>query len=256
MHFDAITYSLLKDRKLRNVAPLCTVEILGWTGSQSGEVLFTGDGTTVDFSGKVSLPPINPLNSFTLHYTIGGTSYSITADENGNLSDANMTGTINQDGTYEFHFNTAPDNGTDGTADYDYGISPANLENTLDPSNPNPSDWGWTSSAGSSSIGSVLITPPMRGIFLVSQKIEYYTVSGSGRIQITGYLVDYSGSWHDLKLLMSYSYKSSPYIRTLPCCCIKKDDFFEKLRLFLWVDSAGEYKIRWWNIEVFLLQNI
>jgi len=169
MHFDAITYSLLKDRKLINVAPLCTVETSGWTGSQSGEVLFTGDGTTVDFSGKVELPPVNPLNSFVLHYTIGGTTYDATADSDGNITGEHITsGTINQDGTYEIHFDTAPDDGTDGTADYNHGIAPANLENALDPNNPNPSDWGWNSRTGSGPIGKITLYPRDAGFYLIN----------------------------------------------------------------------------------------
>jgi len=164
---------------LINVAPLCTIETDGWTGSQSGEVLFTGDGTTVDFSGKVDLPPVNPLNSFTLHYTIGGTTYNATADENGNITGTHITsGTINQDGNYEIHFDTAPDNGTDGTADYDYGIAPANLEGTLDPVNPQPSDWGWKTTPGAGTLGFVSFTLPESGSYLVKIILGLLYISG------------------------------------------------------------------------------
>ncbi len=162
-----IRTELFRD-KLPNVAPYCTIEATGWTGSQSGEVLATGDGTTVDFSGKVDLPPVNPLNSFTLHYTIGGTAYSVQADANGNFSDANVTGSVAQDGTWNATFNTAPDDATDITADYSYGIPPANLENALDPSNPNPSDWGWISTAGAVTVGDVVFHLQEEGLYLVN----------------------------------------------------------------------------------------
>ncbi len=166
--------------KLRNVAPLCKVEIYDWTGSTSGEVLFTGDGTTKDFSGKVDLPPVNPLNSFVLHYTIGGTTYDATTDESGNITGTHITsGTINQDGTYEIHFDTPPDDTTDVTADYDYGIPLSNLENALDPNNPNPSDWGWKSTAGAGFIGKLKInfdSSLVPGIYLLGIKHGYLSM--------------------------------------------------------------------------------
>ena len=242
------------DSKLENVAPLCTIETSGWTGSQSGEVLFTGDGTTTDFSGKVDLPPVNPLNSFTLHYTIGGTSYSVTADENGNLSDANMTGTINQDGTYEFHFNTPPDDTTDGTADYNYGIPPSNLKNALDPSNPNPSDWGWTSSTGSGTIGQIRIKPLTKGIYLVTQSLEFYTVSGSTKLNLGYSLMKYDGKWEFVKTLIGKVYFAAPgEIQVAESCYLKINETFEKGIFHPNADSAGEFKVRWWNIEVFFI---
>ncbi|HDD44336.1 MAG TPA: hypothetical protein ENG63_05705, partial [Candidatus Desulfofervidus auxilii] len=74
MHFDAITYSLLKDRKLINVASSCKLEVPDWTDSVSGEVLATGDGSQTHFTGTIDYQPVNPLNSFTIHYTIGGTT--------------------------------------------------------------------------------------------------------------------------------------------------------------------------------------
>jgi len=172
---------------LVNVAPLCTIETEGWTGSTSGEVLFTGDGTTVDFSGKVDLPPINPLNSFTLHYVIGGNSYSVTADEDGNLSDANMTGTINQDGTYEFHFNTAPDNETDGTADYNYGIAPTNFENAFDMDRSNYSSEGWTSSSSAGYVSYVNFEMPDEGAYLCCFELEVKTTGSGEKVRVGGY---------------------------------------------------------------------
>ena len=240
MHFDAITYSLLKDRKLRNVAPLCTIETDGWTGSTSGEVLFTGDGTTKDFSGKVDLPPVNPLNSFTLHYTIGATSYSVTADENGNLSDANMTGTINQDGTYEFHFNTPPDNGTDGTADYNYGIAPTNIERALDPVNPQLSDWGWKTLTGSGTVGNITIYLPEWGHYIVNLRHSFLAVSGTPKIDLIYWSYDETrNTWHWTSLIASESTNSS-----------EKDEsngfsfVGDRFLLNITVDSAGEIKWR------------
>jgi len=240
---------------LPNVTPLCAIEISGWTGSTSGEVLFTGDGTTKDFSGKVDLPPVN-LSSFTLHYTIGGTSYSVTANENGNLSDANMTGTVNRDGTYEFHFNTPPDDTTDGTADYSYGIPPSNLENALDPSNPNPSDWGWFSSDGAKLCGKLYLTPPYKGVYLVTQVVEFYTVSGGSKLNLSYSLVRYNGDWSYVKTLMRHAYIGSPGRSRKPEICeIRKDEVFEKAVFYVNCDGAGEFKWRWWNIEVFLLRS-
>lgn len=153
--------------RLPNVAPYCTVTTSDWTDSTTGDVLATGDGVTTTFSGKVALPPVNPLDSFVLHYTIGGTAYSVTALADGTISDANVTGTIAQDGTYSLTFSTAPDNATDITADYSYGIAPANLENALDPSNPNPSDWGWKTTTGAGNLGVLVFTLPEEGTYLV-----------------------------------------------------------------------------------------
>jgi len=251
MHFDAITYSLLKDRKLRNVAPLCTITTSDWTGSTSGEVLFTGDGTTKDFSGKVDLPPVNPLDSFVLHYTIGGTTYDATADESGNITGEHITsGTINQDGNYEIHFDTPPDNGTDGTADYDYGIPPSNLENVLDPSNPNPSSWGWTSTTGSSSFGYTKIKPQHKGIYLITAKIEYYNVNGTASLQVV---------WQELwgsitpiiQTVITYKKHTSPFLYiTLPVYC-RVDDDLQGGQFTFSTNGSDEFKIRFHNIEVF-----
>jgi len=256
MHFDAITYSLLKDRKLRNVAPLCTVTTSGWTGSQSGEVLFTGDGTTKDFSGKVDLPPVHPLNSFVLHYTIGATSYSVTADEDGNLSDANMTGTINQDGTYEFHFNTAPDNGTDGTADYNHGIALTNLERALDPVNPQPSDWGWKTTSGSGIVGAVNIEIPWTGLYLVRFTVGViYMTSGTFFAQfktcaLNKYPIDadalrnlsVSDTTERIRNSSVFSFYVSDYLLNL--------GFPYRLQIYFGTNTATEYKVRFHDISI------
>jgi len=237
--------------KLKNVAPLCTVETKGWTGSTSGEVLFTGDGTTKDFSGKVDLPPVNPLSSFVLHYTIGGTTYDATADENGNITGTHITsGTINQDGTYEIHFDTAPDNGTDVTADYDYGIAPANLENVLDPNNPNPSGWGWKTTTGAGSHGFLIITLPQKGVYLLGGRIETLLVSGTASnenmiwqifdpISNTYLSITSSGIWVGIS---SRSEVLNPLFVT---------QSIEKVRLQFYSPDAREAKFRIWELNVF-----
>jgi len=155
--------------RLYNVAPYCTVTTSGWTGSTTGEVLTTVTTATASpITGKISLPPVNPLSSFTVHYTIGTVTYSVTADASGNLNDGNLTGTIAQDGTYSLSFTTLPTAGTNITADYSYGIPPANLENALDPSNPNSSDWGWTTINVAGYLGYINITFPSIGLYLVA----------------------------------------------------------------------------------------
>jgi len=86
--------------------------------SVSGEVLATGDGTTTSFSGNLANNALHS-SSLTVHYTIGGTGYDATDDGNGNISGTDCTGTIDYDtGAYTLDFSTAPDNGTDITADY------------------------------------------------------------------------------------------------------------------------------------------
>jgi len=240
--------------RLENVAPLCTIETNDWTGSTSGEVLFTGDGTTVDFSGKVDLPPVNPLNSFTLHYTIGGTSYSVTADEDGNLSDANMTGTINQDGTYEFHFNTPPDDTTDGTADYSYGIPPSNLGNALDPNNPNPSDWGWKTTTGADRVGRIKIRLQSPGLYAIGIRAGYKADSASGSLQVSLMYHDKisSGEWVCGELQRSLTVATDERIRTSMLGFYKYDpDETENFSLSVWVNAANTWYIRFYNICVF-----
>jgi len=84
----------------------------------TGESIGSGDGSTTSFSHTLAHPPILK-NSLTLHYTIGGTAYTATDDGNGNLTGDHISGTINYEtGELSFTFDTAPDNGTDITADY------------------------------------------------------------------------------------------------------------------------------------------
>ncbi len=254
MHFDAITYSLLKDRKLRNVAPLCTIITSNWTGSASGEVLFTGDGTTVDFSGKVNLPPVNPLNSFTLHYTIGGVSYDATADSDGNITGEHITsGTINQDGNYEIHFDTAPDNTTNVTADYDYGISPGNLENALD-GNPNTStEIGWTTTIGSGEFGAIMIIPPSNGIYLTGIKSGVWSSSGSSTWKISTYSVTSGGIWWIGTINNAITAITSERIRNSIACLMTVDNNVFGFKFSFVGNSADTYFAKIYEIFVYKL---
>ena len=252
MHFDAITYSLLKDRKLRNVAPLCTIETSGWTGSQSGEVLFTGDGTTTDFSGKVDLPPVNPLDSFTLHYTIGGISYDATADSDGNITGTHIkSGTIiNQDGTYEIYFDTPPDNGTDGMADYDHGIEPANLENMLDPNKP-PTGWGWFSTPSAEYRAEMIIKFKQNGIYLVGFRYEIENRKSDGLYWRWIYKEINSPNWqHGVYNLYHFWLSGNSTALKAGIWHVVKDSGF---RIYGHAEDACELRIRFHNFFVFKL---
>ena len=237
---------------LINVAPYCTIEATGWTGSQSGEVLATGDGTTVDFSGKVDLPPVNPLNSFTLHYTIGGTAYSVQADANGNFSDANVTGSVAQDGTWNATFNTAPDDATDITADYSYGIPPANLENALDPSNPNPSDWGWKTTTGASILGDITITPPVYGFYFFGIRTGSYSNNGA-ILQFRLQTVDNTGA----SVFTAYLHDNNSFIverkRNSYGIFLKLDSITPKIQIRLYANAADTYYVRFYDIVLYRL---
>jgi len=86
--------------------------------SANGEIIGTGDGSTTTFSTALSYTPIGP-GTVKVHYTIGGTTYSVTDDGTGNISDDNVTGTINYDtGDVNLTFTTAPDTETNITVDY------------------------------------------------------------------------------------------------------------------------------------------
>jgi len=243
------------DSKLENVAPLCTIETGGWTGSQSGEVLFTGDGTTVDFSGKVDLPPVNPLNSFTLHYTIGRNSYTATADSDGNITGEHITsGTINQDGTYEIHFDTPPDDTTDGTADYNYGIPPSNLENVLDPSNLNPSGWGWKSTTGAGFIGKLKInfdSSLVPGIYLLGIKYGFLSMDDTLTFSIKaqfyekGLLVDTFGGEVNA-ITTERIFDSKGFI-------LHVTDLTFTYQIMFYVNAKSNAKVRLYNISLFKL---
>ena len=84
----------------------------------SGEVIGAGDGTTTSFSGTLAHPPI-VTSSITIHYTISSTAYTATDDGAGNISGTDCSGTINYStGAWSLTFTTAPDSGTNITADY------------------------------------------------------------------------------------------------------------------------------------------
>jgi len=84
-------------------------------------VIETGDGTTKNFTGNLSHTPIEP-NTLYIYYTSGGVTKIIQDDGKGNLIgdvDAGGTNTINYTtGAYDFTCSSAPDNGTDLTADW------------------------------------------------------------------------------------------------------------------------------------------
>ncbi len=181
--------------RLPNVAPYCTVTTSGWTGSATGEVLATGDGATTTFSGTVQLPPVNPLDSFTVHYTIGGTAYSVTAQADGTISDSNVSGSVAQVGTWSLNFNTAPD-AADITADYSCGIEPDNLSAPLDHSNPQPSGWGYTTKQGN--FGYFNIVPPRPGFYIVKIVVEgtYPSIGKTGDTSLTTQFSYYGGAYY------------------------------------------------------------
>jgi len=89
----------------------------------TGEVIGTGDGTTTSFSGTLANPPAFP-NSVSIHYVIGATSYTATDDGAGNISGTYVSGTITYStGVWSLTFTTAPDSGTNITADYETAYS-------------------------------------------------------------------------------------------------------------------------------------
>lgn len=235
--------------RLPNIAPYCSVIAENWTDSRSGEVLFTGDGTTTNFSGKVDLPPVNPLDSFTLHYTVGGNSYSVTANSEGNLSDGNMSGTITQDGTYNFTFNTPPDNGTDGTADYDYGIPPANLENALDPNNPNPSSLGWTSTIGAANFGQVRIYLPEPGVYLFGATVGKWSKNGA----ITYVKLIVTDPWSDTMInegrVTVTTEQKLPLVSRI--CFI--DSTTRTILLRFYTTGADEFFVKFYDVRIYKL---
>jgi len=84
-------------------------------------VIGTGDGTETNFTGTLSHTPIEPGTLY-IYYTAGGETKTIQDDGEGNLTgdvDAGGTNTINYTtGAYDFTCSSAPDNGTDITADW------------------------------------------------------------------------------------------------------------------------------------------
>ncbi|RKX56251.1 MAG: hypothetical protein DRP29_09740 [Thermodesulfobacteriota bacterium] len=240
---------------LINMAPLCTIETDGWTGSQSGEVLFTGDGTTKDFSGKVDLPPVNPLDSFVLHYTIGATSYTATADSDGNITGEHITsGTINQDGTYEIHFDTAPDNGTNGTADYNYGIEPSPIKNIIDSNFETYAGPAWKKMTGSGVIGRLEVYP-QKGTYLMGIKWSYYSLDGTASIGVDYNLISSAGKTYEGRLAAGKGTLGTTEIfRCSNFVHITIDDNITGFRLNFTANNAGEYPIKIYELLLYKLR--
>ena len=122
-------------REITTLRPIERVEYKHWSNlalvgtemynpqenSVTGEVIGTGDGSTTSFSATLANTPVEP-KSLTVHYTIGGTAYTGTDDGEGNITGTDIdSGTINYDtGEVSLTFSTAPDDGTNITADYKY----------------------------------------------------------------------------------------------------------------------------------------
>ncbi len=245
-----IRTELFRDR-LPNVAPYCTVTTSGWTGSTTGEVITTVSTTTTSpITGKIKLPPVNPLDSFTLHYVLGGITHSVTADADGNLLDGNLTGTIAQDGTYNLNFAILPDVGTDIICDYSYGIAPANLENALDPSNPNPSDWGWKTTTGAQVAGYITVQFPEKGAYVCVGEWGGYT-TGATKISLNVQIDinpnqdvaiwSYIDSWGSL----AYSVERIRSRGTII--------FGDVIRIYPLLAAADEIYWRLYNLQIFKL---
>ena len=89
----------------------------------TGEVIEAGDGTTTGFAGTFDYSIVNP-GTVTVYATVGGNSVSMTDDSHGKLSGTAGNGWIDYStGAYYLTFSTAPDSGTNVTADYNAGLS-------------------------------------------------------------------------------------------------------------------------------------
>ena len=234
--------------RLENVAPLCTIEVSGWTDSQSGEVLATGDGSQTHFTGTIDYQPVNPLNSFTIHYTIGGTTYDATADSDGNITGTHITsGTINQEGQYDITFDTPLDNGTDLTADYQHGISPANVENAFYPKYQ-PSDWGWRTCQGNCWF--VTIHFPSPGYYIVRFVVEgCYTATGqTGDTTLTSQFTYYQGANFPTP---NFYLKQEPDTRIMGWCSPIFDPEEASCSFSFYASALQTLKLRVLKIDVF-----
>ncbi len=235
--------------RLPNVAPYCEVTTDSWTGSTTGETLFTPDGvSTGPWTGKVALPPVNPLSSFVFHYTLGGVAYSVVALDDGTIADANIVGQINQDGTYTISSNT-PLDAVACTADYSYGIAPSNIENALDPNNPNPSDWGWTSTTGAGYYAFLKFELPEDGLYLFTYVFE--AAPSSPAASIRGRSFSYHSS--DPNYRAQYDYISSIYMDTGKIVLSLPTTMLKKMLLKHYITAACEFKIRFWDFKIFKL---
>jgi len=234
--------------RLENVAPLCTIETDGWTGSQSGEVLATGDGSQTHFTGTIDYQPVNPLNSFTIHYTIGGATYDATADSDGNITGTHITsGTISQEGQYDITFDTPLDNETDLTADYNHGISPANVENALYPKYQ-PSDWGWRTCQGN--CWYIIVYFPSPGYYVTRLVVEgCYTATGkTGDTTLTAQF-----SYGNMAVYPSpgLSLKQEPNTRIMGWASPIYDPDYGKSVFSFYASALQTLKLRVLKIDVF-----
>ena len=85
-------------------------------------VIATGDSATTTFSGNLGQTHIK-LDSVTVTYTIGATTYTATSDSNGNITGENITSaSVTADGNISIEFSTAPDNATDITVSFEYYV--------------------------------------------------------------------------------------------------------------------------------------
>ena len=89
----------------------------------TGEVLGTGDGSTLVFSGTLA-NVLDVRSSITVHYTIASSAYTATDDGAGTITGTSVSGTINYTtGAWTLTYTTAPDSGIDITIDYTYQTS-------------------------------------------------------------------------------------------------------------------------------------
>jgi len=83
----------------------------------TNEQIATGDSVTTTFNYTLVNVPVKP-GTLTISYFISATKYTVTDDGNGNISDTNVTGTIDYNtGAISLTFTTAPDNISPITAD-------------------------------------------------------------------------------------------------------------------------------------------
>jgi len=89
--------------------------------AKTGDVIATGNGSTKDFEVTTNTGTNLQPGSVTIKATIGGTQKTLTDKGNGYIEGADGYATISYaDGRIRIHFDTAPDNGTNITADYNY----------------------------------------------------------------------------------------------------------------------------------------
>jgi hypothetical protein len=109
----------------------------------------TPNGILVSFSGTAANNPIG-LGRFEVSYTVSSTVYTATDDGSGSISDSDhlTSGTITYStGAWTLEFSTAPDNGSDITADYIHGDPGQDWKELLyqDTENKDETDAGFSS---------------------------------------------------------------------------------------------------------------